>query len=82
MIRPSPPWPLAIRSLPASLLRLSAAVGVVVLCAVAVFTLVPLVIILGGLAVWIIAALLLGWAGIEALAACERWMERAPRFQR
>ncbi|MFN6337379.1 MAG: glypican [Cyanobacteriota bacterium] len=82
MIRPSPPWPLAIRSLPASLLLLSAAVGVVVLCAVAVFTLVPLVIILGGLAVWIIAALLLGWAGIESLAACERWMERAPRFQR
>ena len=26
--------------------------------------------------------LLIGWSAIEALAACERWMEHEPRFQR
>jgi hypothetical protein len=30
----------------------------------------------------IVATLLLGWAGIEALAAFERWMDHDPRFQR
>jgi hypothetical protein len=38
--------------------------------------------IVGGLAVAIVVTLLLGWAGIEALAAFERWMDRDPRFQR
>lgn len=42
----------------------------------------PLVVLLGGLAVWIVAMLLIGWSAIEALAACERWMEHEPRFQR
>ena len=41
-----------------------------------------LLVLVGGFAVWILASLLLGWAGIEALAACERWMERQSRFQR
>ncbi|MFN5465759.1 MAG: hypothetical protein ACK40D_11700 [Cyanobacteriota bacterium] len=45
-------------------------------------TVLPLVVLLGGLAVWIVAILLIGWSAIEALAACERWMEREPRFQR
>ncbi|MFN9645414.1 MAG: hypothetical protein ACK6BG_09935 [Cyanobacteriota bacterium] len=45
-------------------------------------TLIPLLVLLGGFVLWIAATLLLGWAGIEALAACERWMEGDPRFQR
>lgn len=82
MIRLSPLWPLSIQSLPASLLLVSAAIGSIILASLAVLTLVPLVVLLGGLAVWIVATLLLGWAGIEALAAFERWMERDPRFLR
>jgi hypothetical protein len=31
---------------------------------------------------WVVALLLLGWAGIEALAALERWFENDPRFHR
>ncbi|MFN9660085.1 MAG: glypican [Cyanobacteriota bacterium] len=65
-----------------SLLLASAAVGVIVLTGLAALTLIPLLLILGGLALWIVVTLLLAWAGLEALAACERWMERQPRFQR
>lgn len=82
VIRFLPPWPLSIRPLPASLLLLSAAIGFLVIVPLAVLTLVPLVVLLGGMAVWLLASLLLGWAGIEAMAALERWMERDPRFQR
>jgi hypothetical protein len=57
-------------------------VGCIVLTSLAALTLIPLLVLLGGLALWLVATLLLGWAGIEALAACERWMERHPRFQR
>jgi hypothetical protein len=53
-----------------------------VLTGVALLTLVPLVMIVGGMAAAIVATLLLGWAGIEALAAFERWMDHDPRFQR
>jgi hypothetical protein len=53
-----------------------------VLSALAALTLIPLLVLLGGFVLWIVVTLLLGWAGIEALAACERWMERHPRFQR
>lgn len=74
--------PLALPPLPASLLLASAAVGCIVLTSLAALTLIPLLVLLGGLALWLVATLLLGWAGIEALAACERWMERHPRFQR
>jgi hypothetical protein len=44
--------------------------------------LVPLLIGLGLLAAWLVAALLMGWAGLEGLAAIERWIENDPRFQR
>ncbi len=74
--------PLALPPLPTSLLLASAAVGCIVLTSLAALTLIPLLVLLGGLALWLVATLLLGWAGIEALAACERWMERHPRFQR
>ncbi len=74
--------PLALPPLPTSLLLVSAAVGSLVLAGLAALTLIPLLVLVGGFAVWILATLLLGWAGIEALAACERWMERQSRFQR
>jgi hypothetical protein len=74
--------PLALPSLPASILLASAAIGCIVLTGLAALTLIPLLVLLGGFVLWIVASLLLGWAGIEALAACERWMERHPRFQR
>lgn len=82
MSRPILFSPLALPSLPASLLLASAAVGCIVLASLAALTLIPLLVLLGGIALWIVATLLLGWAGIEALASCERWMERNPRFQR
>lgn len=75
-------WPLTLRPLHASLLLACAAIGLVGLVSLALVTLLPLVVIVSALAVGLVAALLMGWAGIEALAACERWMERDPRFQR
>jgi len=80
--RPTLFSPLALPPLLMSLLLASAAVGVIVLTGLAALTLIPLLLILGGLALWIVVTLLLAWAGLEALAACERWMERQPRFQR
>jgi hypothetical protein len=74
--------PLALPPLPTSLLLVSAAFGSLVLAGLAALTLIPLLVMVGGLIVWILATLLLGWAGIEALAACERWMEHQSRFQR
>ncbi len=82
MSRPPLFAPLALPPLPASLLLISAAVGSIVLSVVAALTLLPLLVLVGGVVLWIVVTLLLGWAGIEALAACERWMERHPRFQR
>jgi hypothetical protein len=74
--------PLTLPPLATGLLLASAALGSLVLASLAAFTLIPLLVLVGGFAVWILASLLLGWAGIEALAACERWMERQARFQR
>ncbi len=82
MSRPTLFAPLALPPFAASLLLLSSAVGIVVISALAALTLIPLLVLLGGFVLWIMVTLLLGWAGIEALAACERWMERHPRFQR
>ena len=74
--------PIKIAPLPASLLLIATALGSVVLAGIALLTLVPLVMIVGGMVITIVATLLLGWAGIEALAAFERWMDHDPRFQR
>lgn len=68
--------------LAASLLLLSAAVGAVVLAGVAAFALIPLVFTAALVCGWLAALLLLGWAGIEGLAALERWFENDPRFHR
>jgi hypothetical protein len=80
--RPTVFAPLALPSLPASLLLGSAAVGCIVLTGFAALTLIPVLVLVGGFVLWIMATLLLGWGAIEALAACERWMERESRFQR
>jgi hypothetical protein len=76
-----PSWPLRIGPLFASLLVITTAIGAIVLTVIAV-TLVPLMMIVGGIAVALMATVLLGWAGIEALAAVERWMDKDPRFLR
>lgn len=68
--------------LAASLLLLSAAVGSVVLAGIAAVALVPLVFTAAVVIGWLAALLLLGWAGIEGLAALERWFENDPRFHR
>jgi hypothetical protein len=82
MNRPTLLHSLTVPSLPASLLLVSASVGLIVLFGLAVLTLVPVVVLLGGLLLWLVSTCLIGWASIEALAACERWMEGHPRFQR
>jgi hypothetical protein len=46
------------------------------------FALVPLLLAVGVVAAWVLALLLLAWAGIEGLAALERWFETDSRFQR
>ena len=68
--------------LAASLVLLSAAVGSVVLAGFAAVALIPVVFTLAVALGWVVALLLLGWAGIEALAALERWFENDPRFHR
>ncbi len=73
---------LRIHPLPASVALVSMAVGAVVLIGLTTLALVPLLLGLGLLACWLVAALLLGWAGVEGLAALERWFENDPRFQR
>lgn len=80
VMRISPSSPLTIPSVPASLLLVSAAIGSILLVSLTVLTLIPLVVILGGIAVGIVGTILLAWAAIEAMAAFERWMERDPRF--
>jgi uncharacterized protein (DUF2062 family) len=58
------------------------AVGLVVLTAIGTFLLLPLLVVVALGAAWLVGSLLLGWAGIEALAAFERWLEQDRRFQR
>jgi len=57
-------------------------VGALVIALAVSLALVPLVLGVGALVVWLALALILGWAGIELLAALERWLENDPRFQR
>ena len=56
--------------------------GTLVLVGFVVIALIPLLVVLGGATLWIVSTLLICWAGIEALAACERWIEGDSRFQR
>ncbi|MFM8278535.1 MAG: glypican [Cyanobium sp.] len=65
-----------------SLVLVCSAIGGLVLTGLVVLTVLPLLVGLGLLAVWVVVVLLLGWAGIEALAALERWLESSPRLRR
>ncbi|MEB3266706.1 MAG: glypican [Cyanobacteriota bacterium] len=63
-----------------SLVLLSAAVGAPIVLGVALLMVIPLAVSFGLVAIWIVAAVLIAWAGIEGMAALERWMENDPRF--
>lgn len=76
----SKPLP-ALRPLPASLVLVCSGIGALVLIAVVTFALVPLMIGLGVVAALVVAALFFAWAGLEGMAALERWMENDPRFR-
>ena len=58
------------------------AVGAVVLFVAATLALLPLVMAAVVFGVMVVAALLIGWGGIEGMAALERWLENDARFQR
>ena len=66
----------------ASLALVCTAVGALVVIGFTTLALVPLLFALGVVSAWVLALLLLGWAGIEGLAALERWFENDSRFQR
>jgi hypothetical protein len=76
----SKPLP-ALRPLPASLLLVCCGVGAVVLIGALTFALVPVVLVLGVVVALLVAGALFAWAGLEGLAAVERWMENDPRFR-
>jgi hypothetical protein len=44
--------------------------------------LIPMLVGLAVLAFWIVSLVLIGWGGIELMAALERWLEGDSRFQR
>ncbi|CAK6693104.1 glypican [Synechococcus sp. CBW1107] len=73
---------LTLRPLPTALLLLCAGVGACVVGMFFTLTLVPMLIVAGFIAAFLICALVCAWAGVEALAALERWLERDSRFQR
>ena len=73
---------LTVRPLAASALLVCTAVGAVVVIGFTTLALVPLVLGVGLVAAWLMALVLLSWAGIEGMAALERWFENDPRFQR
>ena len=73
---------LRLAPLPASLALVCTAVGAVVVIGFTTVALVPVLLFVGFVAAWLLAALLVGWAGIEGLAALERWFENDPRFHR
>lgn len=76
----SKPLP-ALRPLPASLVLLCSGIGALVLISVVTFALVPLMLGLGVVVALVVAALFFAWAGLEGMAALERWMENDPRFR-
>ena len=71
-----------IRPLRAGVLAICTVVGALVITLAVSLAFVPLVLGVGAFVVWLALALILGWAGIELLAALERWLENDPRLQR
>ena len=74
--------PARIRPLLATLALVCTAVGALVLLGFTTLALIPLLLAVGVVAAWVLALVLFGWAGIEGLAALERWLESDSRFQR
>jgi len=70
------------RPITAPVLFVCTAVGALVLAGIATLTLIPLLLAGAVLLAWVAITLLLSWAGIEGMAALERWFENDPRFQR
>ena len=68
--------------LPASLALMGMGLAAAVLLGVASVLLVPIIFAMALFATWLVASLFLGWAGIEAMAAFERWIENGVRFLR
>ncbi len=71
-----------IRPLRAGVLAVCTVVGALVITLALSLALIPLVVGVGALVVWLALAVILSWAGIELMAALERWFENDPRFQR
>jgi hypothetical protein len=63
-------------------LMVCTAIGAVFLVIAVSLALVPLVMAVGLFTVLLVLMLLIGWGGIEGMAALERWLEKDPRFQR
>ncbi len=82
LMRSAQDRPGRIRPLVATLALVCTAVGAVVVIGFTTLALVPLLLTVGVVGAWLLALLLLGWAGIEGLAALERWFESDSRFQR
>jgi len=59
-----------------------AALGALVLIPLLLLATIPVVITLGLVLGGVVLLALSLWAGIEGLAAFERWLERDPRFRR
>ena len=76
---PSPPQ---IRPLRDGVLAVCTVVGALVITLAVSLALIPFVVGVGALVIWLALAIILGWAGIELMAALERWFENDPRFQR
>jgi hypothetical protein len=70
------------RSVSGVMLLACTVVGAVVLAGILVLALAPVLIGVAAFGAWLVASLLLGWLGIEAMAALERWFENDKRFQR
>lgn len=84
-LRPSGPLQTARHGPPPALVApvlALAAVGAVVVIPLVALAAIPVVVTTLLLAGGIVVFGLSIWAGIEALAALERWMESDPRFQR
>ncbi len=73
---------LTLRPLPTALLLLCAGVGACVVGTFFTLTLIPVLMVAGFAVAFLFGALVCAWAGVEALAALERWLESDSRFQR
>jgi hypothetical protein len=63
-------------------LMVCTAIGALVLVIAVSLAILPLVLAFGLFGVLLVLMLLIGWGGIEGMAALERWLEKDERFQR